>query len=86
MTPYSIEFVPSAARDYKRLESFLLPRVLRALETLAAQPLGGKPLQGPYHGLRSHRVGDYRIVYRADSNARLLIVYRIGHRRDVYHP
>ena len=30
------------------------------------------------------RVGDYRIVYAVDDTARLVIVGRIAHRRDVY--
>lgn len=30
------------------------------------------------------RVGDYRIVYRIDDDAREILVARIKHRRDVY--
>lgn len=30
------------------------------------------------------RVGDYRIVYAVDNAARLVLVARIAHRRDVY--
>lgn len=30
------------------------------------------------------RVGDYRVVYAVDDAARLVIVARIAHRREVY--
>lgn len=79
-----IEFVPAAAKDYQRLEPSLKPRAVKAFERIAAEPLCGKPLQGPYAGLRSFRFGDYRIVYRPDAVAGLAVIYRIGHRRDVY--
>jgi mRNA interferase RelE/StbE len=30
------------------------------------------------------RVGDYRVLYSIDDNARVISVKQIGHRRDVY--
>lgn len=30
------------------------------------------------------RVGDYRVLYRVDDHERRVLIYRIGHRRDVY--
>jgi mRNA-degrading endonuclease RelE of RelBE toxin-antitoxin system len=30
------------------------------------------------------RQGDYRILYAVDGRARVIRVYRIGHRRDIY--
>jgi mRNA interferase RelE/StbE len=30
------------------------------------------------------RVGDYRIVYAVDDEARLVLIARIAHRREVY--
>jgi len=34
-------------------------------------------------GLRV-RVGDYRIIYTVDNDVLLVVVVRLGHRRDVY--
>lgn len=82
--PFRVEFVPSAARDFRGLPGPLQARSASCLEAVAGDPLSGKPLKGPYRKLRSYRVGEYRIVYRMDAKARLVLVQRIGDRRDVY--
>jgi mRNA interferase RelE/StbE len=84
LIPLRIEFLPSAAKDFRSAPPRLQPRLLRALDIVAQDPREGKPLQGPYHGLFSYRVGDYRIVYKPDLQARTLLVCRLGHRRDIY--
>ncbi len=81
---FRIEFVPSAAKDFHALEGIISSRIVKAFERLVEDPVLGKPLQGPYHGLRSYRVGDYRLVYKVETEIRMILIYRIGHRRDVY--
>jgi len=46
----------------------------------------GKPLRGDLIGLRSARVGAYRVVYEIDERARTVCVLYIDHRSDVYRP
>jgi mRNA interferase RelE/StbE len=46
------------------------------------RPNGAKKLKGE-SGYRI-RVGNYRILYEIDDKAKLLIIYRVKHRRDVY--
>ena len=71
--------------DLKKLEASVQGRILRAIETkLLPDPfrhgrkLAGK--SGP--GRWRFRVGDYRI--RFDMEGRLLLFYRVRHRREVY--
>ena len=45
-------------------------------------PVGVKKLKG-HPGLRL-RVGDYRILYEADSDSRLIVIYAIRHRKEAY--
>ncbi|MBF0472972.1 MAG: type II toxin-antitoxin system RelE/ParE family toxin [Nitrospirae bacterium] len=33
---------------------------------------------------RRLRVGDYRVVYVVDEKQRLITIYRVRHRKDVY--
>ncbi|OGR90250.1 MAG: hypothetical protein A3J74_10355 [Elusimicrobia bacterium RIFCSPHIGHO2_02_FULL_57_9] len=79
-----VEFVPSATKDFSQLEGSFKPRIIKAFDAISLDPALGKPLQGPYHGLRSCRVGEYRIVYKMDAKQRTVLIYRIGHRRDIY--
>ncbi|MBI5200661.1 MAG: type II toxin-antitoxin system RelE/ParE family toxin [Elusimicrobia bacterium] len=84
MSGFRIEFTPRAAKDFRALEASLQARVAGALERASDEPLSGKPLQGPFAGLRSIRVGEYRVVYRPEPGSRSILVHAIGHRRDIY--
>jgi len=41
-------------------------------------------LKGEFSGLRRIRIGDYRIVYEVQDEQLVILVIRIGHRRDIY--
>ena len=41
-------------------------------------------LQVPFAGFYKRHVGDYRIIYKVDHPAKVITVFRIGNRRDVY--
>jgi len=73
-----------AAKDLERLSKVYLAAAAAALRTLGPAPLGGKPLGGDLAGLRSLRVGMYRIVYRFDPRSGVVDVVWIRHRREVY--
>ena len=55
------------------------------MDALAAnpRPKGVKKLSGP-DDLYRIRVGDYRIVYQIHDDRLIVLVVRIGHRKDVY--
>jgi mRNA interferase RelE/StbE len=60
-------------------------RIVRRIEALARQPRppGCEKLSGMDDRYRV-RQGQYRIVYAVDDRARVVTVFKIGHRRDVY--
>ena len=55
-----------------------------ALKELAQNPNIGKELQGELSGFRSYRFMRYRIIYKIDTQGENVIVWAIGHRRDIY--
>jgi mRNA interferase RelE/StbE len=59
--------------------------IRRAIETkLTAHPFElGKPLRYSLRGARRLRVGDYPVIYRIEPPDVVLVV-KIGHRREVY--
>jgi mRNA interferase RelE/StbE len=43
-------------------------------------------LIGELEGLRSALRGDYRIIYEILEAEKVVLIYRVQHRRDVYRP
>ena len=82
---YEVEFVTSAAKEFRSLREEIKRRVAVAIDALRQnpRPRGARKLRG--HGrLYRIRVGSYRVVYEIDDQARLVRVTRIRHRREVY--
>ena len=82
---YAVEFVPSAARELASLDQPMRRRVARRIEQLAEDPraAGSLKLRGADNVWRS-RIGDYRLLYRIEDDRLVVLVIKIGHRRDVY--
>ncbi len=85
MSAHRIELRPAAVRGLRTLDPQVRRRIQGAIALLAQDPRppGARALQGR-PGLRV-RVGDYRIIYTVEEDDVLLIVVvRLGHRRDIY--
>lgn len=82
---YRIELRPAARRSLLALPRNAQARIAPALDSLATQPRppGVTKLRGP-EGFYRIRVGDYRVVYAIEDDVLLVLVVRIGHRREVY--
>jgi len=84
---YRIILAPPAARELRKFDPQVRRRIQAALELLATEPrpraairlVGGS-------GEWRARTGDYRIIYEIVDEQLLVLVLRIGHRRDVYRP
>jgi mRNA-degrading endonuclease RelE of RelBE toxin-antitoxin system len=62
-----------------------LKRFVRAaLDSIAANPESGEPLQGELNRYWKYRVRRLRIVYEIDRKARRVRILSIGHRHEVY--
>ncbi|HXR17988.1 MAG TPA: type II toxin-antitoxin system RelE/ParE family toxin [Terriglobales bacterium] len=64
----------------RRIAKFLYERVGRLNDPRQI----GEPLQGTLVGLWRYRVGDYRIICTLEHDRLVVLVLRIGHRREVY--
>jgi mRNA interferase RelE/StbE len=86
VSEYRIELRPAAVRSLRKLEPGVRRRIQGAIALLAQNPRppGARALQGR-PGLRV-RVGDHRIIYVVKDGVLLVVVVRLGHRRDVYDP
>jgi len=83
---YTIQFLKRAERDLAALPTAERARVLEAITALSVQPHppGVKALKGRLKGHFRIRVGPYRIIYQIQSEVLVVMIIRIGHRREVY--
>jgi mRNA interferase RelE/StbE len=82
---YRITLAPPAARQLRKLDPQARRRIQAALELLAVEPRppAATQLVGGSGEWRV-RTGDYRIVYEIEDDHLLVLVLRVGHRREVY--
>ena len=86
---WKIEIDPAAERELDKLDPPIAKRILKFLHERIA-PLEdprsiGEPLKGSQFGeFWRYRVGDYRVIVRIEDYVLLILVLRIGHRKNVY--
>ncbi|MBA3564082.1 MAG: type II toxin-antitoxin system RelE/ParE family toxin [Gammaproteobacteria bacterium] len=85
MASYSIEVSATAEKQIRRLGSSDRLRVLRAIQQLShnPRPRGCRKLQG-YDDVFRMRIGTHRVIYSIETRRLLIIILKVGHRKDVY--
>ena len=85
MGGYAIEFSSAAHRQFAKLEAEARRRIAPAIDALALDPRppGAVALAGE-ESIYRIRVGAYRVVYAVEDARLVVLVVKIGHRRDVY--
>ena len=85
MTGYRIEVSATAEKQIRKLDRSDQIRVLRAIQALSKEPRppGTRKLRG-YADVFRVRIGVYRIIYSLEQDRLLIIILKVGHRRDVY--
>lgn len=86
MAKYKLLFKKSVARDLRALPKKDVALILKRLDALARDPRG--PGCEKLSGRERYRVrrGNYRIVYEIIDEMLIVVVVKVGHRRDVYRP
>ena len=85
MARYSIEITATAEKQLKKIPRNDQVRVVRAMMGLADEPhpRGCRKLSG-YEDVYRIRAGTYRIIYRVERRKVIIVILKIGHRKDVY--
>ena len=86
--PYTIAWTSPAKRALRNLpEKAATAAVEFIYGSLAENPHRvGKALQQELAGLHSARRGDYRVIYRINSDQLAVEIVAIEHRSDAYRP
>ncbi len=81
---HEIRILRPAIKDLSHIPQSYAEKIARQIDQLAEnpRPAGVKKL----HGRRDYRlrVGPYRILYEIDDDAKIITIFRIKHRREVY--
>jgi mRNA interferase RelE/StbE len=82
---YAVQLTSAAVKQLDALPDDIRTRILPQLWALAEdpRPAGCKKLKGTRHSYRI-RVGNYRVLYEVHDARVVVIVFKIGHRSDVY--
>ncbi|MEB3309921.1 MAG: type II toxin-antitoxin system RelE/ParE family toxin [Snowella sp.] len=85
MAEYRIEFLKTAQKELSKLPREIQTKIALAIDFLKLEPYPNnvKKLKGS-EGLFRIRVGDYRIIYKIENKNLIILVVKIGHRRDIY--
>lgn len=84
MGSYRLVFKKSVAKDLRPVPKKDVARVLKRIASLADNPL--PPGSEKLSGQERYRVrqGTYRIIYEIKNDELVVMVVKVGHRREVY--
>jgi len=81
---YEKRALKSLAKIDKGQQKLILSWIEKNLVNTDDPKKSGKALNGNLKSYWRYRVGDYRIIADIDKNEIKLIIFSIGHRKDVY--
>ncbi len=83
---YKTAFHPSVAKDLKNLDRSIRQCILGRIQWLLehVEEMQHKSLAAQWEGMYRLRAGDYRVIYEIGWEQRQIIVYAVGHRREIY--
>jgi mRNA interferase RelE/StbE len=84
-TSYTIEYKKSVEKELRKLPSTQLKSIVAKIRALATNPYpeGSVKLRGSSDLFRI-RYADYRVIYQVQNKNLILLVIKVGHRREVY--
>lgn len=82
---FRLEYKRSVKKELRKLSRADRSVIVHKIELLKNEPKpeGSAKLKGSQDLFRI-RHGDYRVIYKVKRNILVIIIIRIGHRRDIY--
>lgn len=81
---FDIVLTAESEKFIKKCDKQIRNRIIKSLRKLEKEPESGKPLTSILTGLWSLRIGDYRAIYQIKNSELIVVVIKIGHRKNVY--
>ena len=85
MANYKIQVSSTAEKSLNSIPKKDLLKIIEAIKKLAIDPFpfGSRKLSGEDKIYRI-RQGNYRIIYEVEGKLLLILILKIGHRKDIY--
>ena len=83
---YKVDFTKAAEEQLESIPKSDVRKILKRIEKLSLNPfpLGFEKLKGSHFESYRIRQGDYRVLYAVYEDKLLVLVIKIGHRKEVY--
>jgi mRNA interferase RelE/StbE len=82
---WTVRFTPAAQRQADSLDPPVRQRIANSLARLALDPHRAANVKALRGDSRYRlRVGDWRVIYTLEDDVLVVLVIRVGHRREVY--
>ncbi|MBF8265122.1 MAG: Type II toxin-antitoxin system RelE/ParE family toxin [Dehalococcoidia bacterium] len=81
---HRVQLSKHASKALEKAMPALEQRLSQVLTDISGNVFLGKGLHGKLEGMRSVRVGDWRIVYEIDDKNSVVVVHGIGPRGQIY--
>jgi mRNA interferase RelE/StbE len=86
---YNVELSESAARELGKLDASEAKRILKFLHQRVAKLDDPRSIGEALHGSRlgefwKYRVGGYRLICKIEDDRLIVLVLRVGHRKEIY--
>ena len=86
---YSVELAESADRELDKLDARQRKRILKFLHERVAKLDDPRSIGQALHGSQlgefwKYRVGDFRLISKIEDDRLVVLVLRVGHRREIY--
>jgi len=82
---YSIEFRPAVLKSLKRIPRRDLVRIKKKIEELGSNlPAPDTTKMKGDNSFHKVRSGNYRIIFEIHDDRLVILIVKVGHRKDVY--
>ena len=85
MANYEIQIAKSVLKTLKTLPAIDVKKIISTIQALALDPFpnGCRKISGEQSTYRV-RQGNYRVIYEIEDHKMLILILKVGHRKDVY--
>ena len=85
---YHVQFSKNADKQFSKLDSYtrriIISWIYKNIEDCEDPRAKGKPLKGDKIDQWRYRIGDYRLIVKIEDDKLIILLIKIGHRKEVY--